>query len=517
VTPPPPLFRLADLTDEKTVYLVQREAVAEALWARKLPATFVGLGHWRPDYVTQLQTAGVKNLVVLPEHSPAGATQGRQVADACARAGLQVKLVPLPNLPPSGDVRDYFATHSRAAFGQLVREVPLHDPTRPVAAAPPLVLESLADLLASPDEAVAYVVEDRIPVGSVVLFCAPPKTGKSTATRSLALAVARGAPWLGWRTTAGPVWYFAFEDKREEVKKHFRLMGGHAGDAVQVVITHVVPPTFLRDLHARAVAERPRLIIIDHLGHVLGAKDYNDYAQVVAKFAPILAIARDSGATVVLNYHASSHQAREGVDAVLGSTGIGGSVDNLFIYRTDPKDPGVRLLHTVQRIGDNLPATVIALDKATGWLQRGAAKHVRDSHALGDAILAVLRSATEPLTEPDLLGQVEGRRTSKEVALRRLVGLRWVRREGEGKKGFPYRYAASYLAPDGPFREGAEGAEGAEGPLESGGAEGESEKPVVSGTSTYRSSKKDTEELRSSAAAAAKSSLPGFDPKGWKH
>jgi hypothetical protein len=501
VTPAPPLFRLADLTDEKTVYLVQREVGAEALWARQMPATFVALGRWRPDYVTQLQTAGVRTLVVLPERSPAGATQGRQIADACARAGLAVKLV------PTGDLRDYFATHTKAALLQVVREAPLHDPHRPVTQPPPLVLTSVGDLLDTPDEAIAYVVEGRIPTGSVCLVCAPPKTGKGTLTRTLALAVGRGIPWLGWRTTQGRVWVFTFEDQAREVKQHLRQMGASHADPVQF-FTQTVPEHFLRDLRAQLLAlpeaDRPLMVVIDHLGHILRAKDFNDYAQVTAAFAPILAVARDSGVTLVLNFHASTHEEREGLHAVMGSTAIPGSVDNVFLMKRQDTQ---RVLTSTQRIGDDLPATIIELNKTTGWFETLGTKQQRDDHALGDRLRDALRDAGAPLGEATLHSQVEGRKQDKVRVLRKLLGMGWVVRLGSGGRHHPYTYTVPELVPEGSHLF-PEVPAGTRGPREESGNLQEPDE--IAGGSTYVRTSVRTEELRSSAAT------PLFNPKGWK-
>ena len=46
------------------------------------------------------------------------------------------------------------------------------------------------------------------------VFAAKPKVGKSTFARNLAMAVARGNPFLGRNTAKGPVVYLALEEIR---------------------------------------------------------------------------------------------------------------------------------------------------------------------------------------------------------------------------------------------------------------------------------------------------------------
>ena len=52
-------------------------------------------------------------------------------------------------------------------------------------------------LLEEPDEPVRWTVADVMPAGGTSLLVAPPKAGKTTAARCLAVAVARGLTWLG--------------------------------------------------------------------------------------------------------------------------------------------------------------------------------------------------------------------------------------------------------------------------------------------------------------------------------
>src|SRR5205823_5104906 len=144
----------------------------------------------------------------------------------------------------------------------------------------------------------------------------PPKGGKSHSLRELGFAVSRGKQWLGWRTAFGPVWFLIFEDKRSEVRKHFRTMGATGCEPVRFFIDQA-PADLLPRLHELAEKERPSLIIVDTLARALRLKDFNDYAQVTNGFDPLLKLSRATGATLVLSHHASTHQQREGLDAVL--------------------------------------------------------------------------------------------------------------------------------------------------------------------------------------------------------
>jgi hypothetical protein len=78
-------------------------------------------------------------------------------------------------------------------------------PTTPtMTTADGLGLVPIGDLLGEPAEAHAWIVEKRLPAGGLGMLAGKPKAGKSTGARCLALAVARGVPWLGFATTKGP-------------------------------------------------------------------------------------------------------------------------------------------------------------------------------------------------------------------------------------------------------------------------------------------------------------------------
>ena len=438
------LYRLPQLRGHREVFVCEGERDTDRLWALGLAATTNphGAGKWRAEYVEQLKMAGCTRLAIVPDNDPPGEAHARDVARACHGAGLEVRIVPLPGLPPKGDVSDYLEAHSKDDLLEVVRGVPLFDPSRTVATGFKAQLTSLADLLAEPEDAIDWLVQDRIPAGGVTLLAGAPKSGKSTAARSLALAVATGSTWLGWRCSYGAVWLLAFEDKRAEIRRHFRAMGATSCEPIQV-FEGQAPANVLAQVHELARTERPSLIIVDTLQRLIRVKDISDYAAVTTAFDPLLKLARDTGAALLLLTHASTHAQRDGLDAVLGSTALSGSVDNVLILRRSER---YRTLSSIQRIGPDLEPVVLELDQATGRVVVAGRKRDADQAELQRLVLDVLQNAPEPLTEASLKGEVEGRGVDKERALRVLCGSGRVVRTGTGKRGDAYHYALA-IAP----------------------------------------------------------------------
>ena len=435
------LYRLPELKGHETVLVVEGEKDVESLRGIGVTATcnIGGAGKWRDEYAEQLKVAGVKNVGVVPDNDPPGEAHARQVARSCHDAGLWVKLLTLPDVPPKGDISDWLRGHTREDLVALVQTAPAFDPRQLVAAAPKLTMTSIADFLAEPEDQTEWLVNQRIPAGGVVLLAGTPKAGKSTLARNLLFAVTTGGTWLGWRVQYGAAWYISLEDKRSEIRKAFRAMGITA-DAPLSIFAGQPPAGLLEELSALAMRERPACIVVDTLQRLIRSRDLSDYAEVTERFAPLLKLARDTGAALILVHHASTHAQREGVlDAVLGSTAISGSVDQVFLLRRTEK---YRTLASVQRIGVDLEPIVIERDDATGLVRQVCAKRDADEQEAATHILDAMRqeNAEAGVTEGWIKNHVEGRTTDLPRALRALLRRGQVLRSGQGGKRDPYRY-----------------------------------------------------------------------------
>jgi hypothetical protein len=318
-------------------------------------------------------------------------------------------------------------------LGDALREKGIKKPSTEA-----LTLTGIRTLLAEPDDAIEWLIEDRFAYGSVNLLAGKPKAGKSTLARYLAFCVATGTTFLGHRATEGMVWYLVLEDKRSEVRRHFRSLGATGQESLRFLFggVHDLMPK-LRNL---ALREKPACIIVDTLQRLVKAKDLNDYAEVTERLTPVMELARATGAALVLVHHAGKAE-RAGIDTVLGSTALAGSVDNIFLLnRTDR----YRLLSSVQRIGADLEETVIALDGA-GRISAGLSRHDADVAHIEHAMLRALDNAGGPMTRAEWLEACEGRRQLKLEALKRLITApgTTIRRTGAGTKNDPYHFTAN--------------------------------------------------------------------------
>lgn len=301
---------------------------------------------------------------------------------------------------------------------------------------------SLGALLDEPDEVVAWVTEGLLPSGGFSIVVAKPKVGKSTIVRQLALAVTRGESFLGRQTTKGGVLYVSLEEKKSEVKKHFRQMGATGIENLGIYVGST-PEDAHEWLKKEIESKKPVLVIIDTLFRFARVNDLNDYAKVISALDPLLDLARTQSAHLMCLHHARKSTA-EGADATLGSTAIFGSVDTAIILK---KSDGKRTIETQQRYGEDMEPTVLVFESESKTVVLGGTKEEDDVQKVSESIMGLLKLKNEPVKETIICDEIEGRTVVKRLALRKLVTEFQIIRTGGGRRGDPYFYSCS-LVPD---------------------------------------------------------------------
>jgi hypothetical protein len=301
-------------------------------------------------------------------------------------------------------------------------------------------LVPLAELLAKPDVPVEYIWEGRLAAGTVSAIVSKPKVGKSTLARGLCLAVARGQDYLGFPTKQGECIYLALEERGEDVRNDFLAMGADGSEPI-LIHAAAAPAEGIRGLCELVKERRPCLVVIDPLFRIARVRDENAYAETYAALGPLIDAARESGAHVMLVHHSGKGVKADPIDSPLGSTAIGGAASTVIVLK---RTEDYRVIQTVQRIGQNMPETVLQFDPGTKRLSVGGTREDVETETLSREILDSLQAAGEPKTEPEITEAVGGATKFVRRALRQLVEQGKVSREGGGKRGDPYRYQFSF-------------------------------------------------------------------------
>lgn len=301
-------------------------------------------------------------------------------------------------------------------------------------------LRPLGEILAKPDTPVDYILEGCLVAGTMSGVFAKPKVGKGTLARNLCLAVSRGRDFLGLKSRQGLCIYLALEEREDDVKRDFRAMGA---DKTEPILIHAAPAPAegIRALCGLVTKRKPRLIVIDPVVRLARIKDEKAYAEMYNELGPVIDAARETGTHVMLLHHSGKSVKADPTDSPLGTTAIAGIVATLIVLK---RLETYRTIQTVQRIGEEMPETVLLFDPETKLLSIGGTREQAETETMCGEILEFLQAAVELKTESEITDAIEGKTTFARKALRQLVKQGKVSREGGGKRGDPFRYRFSF-------------------------------------------------------------------------
>lgn len=434
---PPVLYRLPEIIHSDCVIFVEGERKVDLLHSWGLTATTLDSGcksKWSGSYIKYLEG---KKITILPDNDDPGREYAIKIAKALYTAAKEIRIVELPGLLEKGDIVDWarIPGNDRTKLVEVVQNTPVWNPTAIHAPENSLNLTRLGELMEESDVETSWVVDGLLPTAGFSILVSKPKTGKSTTARAAALCVATGEPFLGKTTWKGAVIYLALEEKRDEIKRHFKDMGATGEEEIHIYVGGA--PVDAIDQMQRIVHKiKPTLVIIDPLFRFTRVKDGNDYTQVTNALNPLLRLARDTG-THVLCVHHTTKGDRCAEDSVLGSQAIFGSVDTLMVMK---RYENYRTFQTIQRYGSDMPETILEYDTISRSVTVGSTKHDEDINIVRRAILEFLQRGSKPVTEAMINDEVEGKTVLKRKALRMLVETGEVQRDGKGGKGDPYKY-----------------------------------------------------------------------------
>lgn len=436
------LYNLPRVVESPFIYLCEDEEDVETLRKKGMPATCspLGLGKWRNEYNENLHN---KTVIVLPDNDKIGRKNAEKVADSLYEIAKEIKIISLPNLSENLNITEYF--ENGGTIDELIDLetrvecwLPLKDRAKPKSAAK-LVFTPLSELLKEPEEETSFVWENTLPSGGFSICSAKPKVGKSTLARNLAIKIVKGEPFLNRSTTKGKILYLCLEEKRSEVRNHFEKMGVKSDNIL--IHTGATPENVIEGLEVAIAELEPVLAIIDPLSRVLRVRDFNDYGTMARGFEPLIDLARKTNCHILALHHDSKIE-RSGGDALLGSTAIYGAVDSHIQLKKRDKS---RTISTTQRYGENIPETVIELEKETGIITAQGELKVVVLGQAKDEILKIIND-DKKRNEQEIKERIEGFSQGEiSKALRELVDEEKLCREGKGKKGSPFLYKRKVL------------------------------------------------------------------------
>lgn len=189
------------------------------------------------------------------------------------------------------------------------------------------------ELLAEPPEEVDWVLDEYLPAGGLVLLAGKPKEGKTTFGYELAVRVAQGLPFLGRETRQGAVLILALEEHERDVQIRLHNLGA---SSLGGLFVHVGPSrataTVLARVTSFAKEQGVELILVDTISAFWRIENENDAAEMTQVVKPLLRLARESGACVLLIHHARKSEGSYG-DEIRGSGALFALVDVALVMK----------------------------------------------------------------------------------------------------------------------------------------------------------------------------------------
>ena len=339
---------------------------------------FDGAGKWRD---TESVFFAGKRVVIFEDNDEVGRKHAQQVAASVYPFALGIKVIQFPELPEHGDVSDFLKTGTAEQLVERIKKTPQWRP----AESSLRILVSAIDFTRTIPEHIDWVVDGVIQAGANGMFAADPKAGKSFAATDLAVSLAIGADWLGFRVTRPiRVAMVAREDTPGLTAWRIGhlLRGKSTGDIGLFaqnlwVNSKQQSPDYRLDideLHREMIVELKargiQFAILDVL-NVLHSADENDNQEMRVILQKINEIQKETGCQIGVVHHFSKAEQGSLIKRIRGSSAISGWVEWAIGISVADQDMGVRKMEFETK-ADQPPAPIyyrIVAEKDSGIAQ----------------------------------------------------------------------------------------------------------------------------------------------------
>lgn len=194
---------------------------------------------------------------------------------------------------------------------------------------------------------VEWLVGDLLPKAGTSVIAGAPKSGKSTISRQLCIAVAQGGEFLNRKVSKGKVLYLALEEQANILANQLKKQGLQDKDELLIHSGHVNTADKFTALDNLIKAQSPAILVIDTLILFAGVQDINSYNETYTNMGRFNEIARQNNCHILFIHHQNKSD-KFGMNTIMGSSAIHASVDVAMIFSNFK---GTRYLTTEQRAG----------------------------------------------------------------------------------------------------------------------------------------------------------------------
>lgn len=360
VDPAPYNLPMIMQASNEPVFVVEGEKCADALIKAGFIATTNsgGAGKWSDDLSEYLRG---RNVIVLPDNDLPGMRHANSVVASLWGKANQIKRVDLPGLPDKGDVVDYLRTHT---LDELVAEV---QKVAPLTEAPPVTEgdDSLTDEGSNALEPfetldqdavwsmppVEFLVDQLLPERAFTMMYGAPGSGKSFLAIDMALSVAHGVPWQGYKTKQGAALYIACEGiggfgKRWKAwSKHRGLTDAPEMYVLPLAVNFMDEGEVTRLLYTIDRLEKDfAMVVVDTVHRSMHGAEENSASEMARFIDACDMIQRHTSGTMLAVHHSgkNSAQGARGSNSLLGAVStslmVGKSEDVVTLRVEKQKD-----------------------------------------------------------------------------------------------------------------------------------------------------------------------------------
>lgn len=331
------LFELRRKVAHNTVFVVEGEKDVDNLAALGFVATcnVEGAGSWTTDLNEHFRGCTV---FILSDNDEPGRNHAQKVARNLHSIAESVRVVNLPDLPPKGDVSDWFEAGNDP--GTLVEICKSFPEWEPIVEPEPKPTKSRFNEL-DWDEITFEtksnaLVKGLFDNGTMSVIYGESGCGKSFFVSDLAFHIALGWEWRGRKVDQGAVVYIAaegstgFKKRIAAFKKQYpEIKGPVPFRLIPTSVNLLDPDTDVDDLIAsmQAWAERVgfplRLIVVDTLSRTLSGGNENASDDMGAFVRNVDRLRENTGAHTTVIHHSGKDAAR----GARGWSGLRASLD----------------------------------------------------------------------------------------------------------------------------------------------------------------------------------------------
>lgn len=421
-------YRLPELlqAEHDSVLIVEGEKDADTLAAKGFVATTNagGAEKWHPDLD---QYFAGRDVYILPDNDEPGTRHAKQVSERLGLIAREIHVINLPDLPPKGDVSDWFGAGGSASelVNLMLRAAEKINSQSEFNSCVPAIAPGYPfktfDEMAAESPAKRWLIKGVMARGESSAWIAPPGGLKSALMAQASICVAAGLDWNGKSSKeVAAVVYFAIE-RADLVRRRLRAHGlrmnlkGLPIAVVSSTIDLTKPDAFKKVVDTISEVERRfgvrvGLVIIDTFAKLIaaGGGDENSAKDQGAVFANVQRVKNATDSHVALIGHTGKDESKgsRGSNAILGDVDLmvtisGDMIRTATVTKANdaPEGPLFSFTSEVHEFGldeDGDPVTVNIVSSAEVSVQ--SAPKLRDRWPKGlklvhDAITGALLDA----------------------------------------------------------------------------------------------------------------------------